>query len=233
MSRKRKKQKKSGKRPAKLKEFVRNFCTQNGLRIPSALLTKDEAFVRKASKHLIRKDVVIDLGAHVGMAATQFAHRAGRVYAFEPHPRIFQELAQAAKNYPRIIPINAAAAASDGHAQLFSDDDPRPWKHTEGSTLAEGKSNLTYSQSFDVETIDLARFIRELDTPVRMIKMDVEGFEYNLINALLDGDVMERIDMVHVEDHCDRVLGLAAERDKTLRRISDDGLSHKFDFEWP
>jgi FkbM family methyltransferase len=233
MSSQRKTKKWYDKQRAKSKELVRLFCTRNGLRIPSFLLTDDEAFVREASTHLTRKDVVIDLGAHVGMAAIQFSHRAGRVYAFEPHPRIFQELAQAANRYPRIIPINAAAAATDGNAQLFSDDDPRPWKHTEGSTLAEGKSNLTYSQSFEVETIDLARFIRELNTRVRMIKMDVEGLEYNLINALLDGDVMDRIDKIHIEDHCDRVTGLADERNRTLRRISDAGLSHKFDFAWP
>lgn len=233
MSSQRKTKKWYNKRREKLKELVRLFCTQNGLRIPSSLLTKDEAFVRKASRHLTRKDVVIDLGAHVGMAATQFAHRAGRVYAFEPHPRIFKELAKAARSYPRIIPINAAAAATDGHARLFSDDDPRPWKHTEGSTLAEGKSNLTYAQSFEVETINLARFIRELDTRIRMIKMDVEGLEYTLINVLLDGDVMNQIDMIHVEDHCDRVTGLADERDRTLRRINDAQLSHKFDFAWP
>lgn len=213
--------------------MLRNFCAENGLRIPSPMLTKDEAFVREASKHLTRQDVVIDLGAHVGMAATQFSHRAGRVYAFEPHPRIFEELARAAKRYPRIVPINAAAAIADGRAQLFSDDDPRPWKHTEGSTLAEGKSNLTYSQSFEVETVDLARFINELDTQVRMIKMDVEGYEYRLINALLDSEAIKRIDMIHVEDHCDRVAGLVDERDRTLRRIMNVGLSHKFDFEWP
>lgn len=212
---------------------LRALLTRFGLKLPRWLLTGDQAFVRDAARHLTRRDIVIDLGAHVGMAATQFAHSAGKVYAFEPHPEIFRELATAAKRYRRIVPVNAAAATSDGTATLFSDADPRPWKHTEGSTLAEGKSNLTYTSSFDVETIDLARFIRELGRPVRMIKMDVEGYEYRLINHLLDADAMALVDMVHVEDHCDRIAGLADERDATLARIAAAGLAHKFDFEWP
>lgn len=221
------------KRRKERRERARDFYFRNGLRIPARLLTKDEAFVRNASKNLTRNDIVVDLGAHVGMAAVQFSHRAGKVYALEPHPVIFKELEKASRHFPRIVPLNAAAAAEDGTAELFSDDDPRPWKHTEGSTLSSGKSNLSYTQFFTVETVDIARFISELGQPVRMIKMDVEGFEYQLINRLLDADVMDRIEMVHVEDHCDRVEGLPEQRDATLARIEAAGLSHKFDFEWP
>jgi FkbM family methyltransferase len=229
----RERNKRKKERQARIDATIRRFCTSFGLKIPQRLLTKDEAFVREAAKGLTRNDIVIDLGSHVGMAATQFSHTAGKVYAFEPHPQIFKELEAAARRYRRIVPINAAASTADGTASLFSDKDPRPWKHTEGSTLVEGKSNLTYRESYDVKTVDLARFIKELGQPVRMIKMDVEGYEYRLINHLLDADVMAQVKMIHVEDHCDRVQNLAEERDRTLARINAAGLSDKFDFEWP
>jgi len=37
---------------------------------------------------------------------------------------------------------------------------------------------------------------------------------------------------VNVEDHCDRIEGLAVERDATLKRIEAAGYGKKFDFTW-
>ena len=216
-----------------LKQIIRRTCRSYGLKIPQGMLKPDEAFVRNVAKTLTRDDVVIDLGAHVGMASTEFAHYAGKVYAFEPHPEIFRELKRRTLAYPRIKPLNIAASDEDGTAELFFDAHPDPKRFTEGSSLADNKSNLTYENSHKVETVRLSRFIRDLPTPVSLIKMDVEGLEYRLIDVLLDDEVMDRIGIVHVEDHCDRIETLVEHRDRVLARIEAAGLGHKFDFTWP
>jgi hypothetical protein len=38
--------------------------------------------------------------------------------------------------------------------------------------------------------------------------------------------------IVHVEDHCDRVVGLSEERDRTLARLDAMGLRSKFNLDW-
>ncbi len=214
-----------------LKRFTRRNMRALALRPPRWSLTKDERFLRDVASGLSPDDVVVDLGAHIGLAALEFGHFVGKVYAFEPHPVIFEQLRHNTRKMSNIVPLNKAVSDVPGTCTLYSDDADEGF--TEGSTLAMGKSNVSYDNSYQVETVNLADFIRDLGQPVRMIKMDIEGLEYRIINTLLDGDVMGLIGMVHVEDHCDRIDGLAAERDRVLARIDEMGLADKFDFEWP
>ncbi|MEM9523457.1 MAG: FkbM family methyltransferase [Pseudomonadota bacterium] len=215
-----------------LKQVARRALRRNGIRLPGFLLKEGEAHARKTAAARPGR-VVLDLGAHIGAASIEFSHHAERVYAFEPHPEIFEELRRNVRAYPNIVPLRQAANDADGMAELFFETPKKHKSFFEGSTLVGNKTNLSYAHKFTVETVDLARVIRDLDTPVGIVKMDVEGLEYRLINALLDGGVMERVDIVHVEDHCDRIPGLSDERDRTLARLEKLGYLDKFDFEWP
>lgn len=216
-----------------LRKIIRDRLFQRAIKVPRWLLTEEQKFLRDASSKLTRQDTVIDLGAHIGRASVEFSHRAGKVYAFEPNPHVFAELKRNVARYRNIVPLNKAASDTTGAAELFFEENPKPGRFSEAASLAEGKSNLNYSNSQTVETVNIADFIRDLDVPVRMIKMDVEGYEYKLITILLDGGVMNKIGTVHVEDHCDRIPSLSEERDKVLARIDAEGLTSKFDFEWP
>ena len=214
-----------------LKRRIRKTMRGLGFRPPKWALTDQERFVRGVAAGLRPEDVVIDLGAHVGFAAMEFAHYAGRVYAFEPHPIIFAELVRNTRRANNIVPVQKAVSDVAGQCNLYSDDAER--KFTDGSTLAMGKSNVSYANSYLVEAVNLADFIRDLDGPVRMIKMDVEGLEYQIIETLLDGGVMPQVNMVYVEDHCDRISGLSDQRARVEARIAEMGLAQKFDFAWP
>jgi len=216
-----------------LRQVIRSNLSKRGFRVPAAFLNKDQRFFRNTAQSLSRSDVVIDLGAHIGLASVEFSHTAGHVYAFEPISEIFTQLKRNVAPYQRITPIHKAASDKTGSATIFFDPAVKPGRHKQGATLAEGKSNVSYETSQQVDTVNIADFIRELDTDIKMIKMDIEGFEYRVINALLDGDVMDRIGIVNVEDHCDRIEGLAAERDATLKKIEAAGYNKKFDFTWP
>ena len=216
-----------------LRRSLGEYFERRGWPMPSFLLRRGERQIRRVAEGLSGADTVIDLGAHVGHVSIAFSRRARRVYAFEPHPEIFAELERNTAPYDNIVPVQAAAADADGTAMLYFDEvKSRSGKFTVGSSIALGKSNLTYVNGTEVRTIDLGRFIAELDGPVAMIKMDVEGYEYRLINALLDSGVMDRVGIVHVEDHCDRIEGLNQERTRTLARLDAMGLRGKFNLDW-
>ena len=214
-----------------LRARLLRWCRRNGVHPPQMLLEEDEKFARKVASRLTSNDVVIDLGAHVGIMSREFAHYAGKVYAFEPHPKAFAQLVKNTKNKKNIVPINKAAAGETGMAVLFSAP-TRDGKITESSSLSQEKTNISKEHSFSVETVALGDFINSLGTDVAMIKMDVEGAEYDIIDALLGSSAIDRVGVVYVEDHCDRIPGLDARRAASLARIRELGLEHKFDFTW-
>lgn len=203
-----------------------------GLRVPTMLLRDGDRFVRRVADTLGRGDTVIDLGAHVGRVAQEFAHRAGRVHAFEPHPDTFRELCRNTRNYPRVTPLNIAASDRTGTERLYFNR-PAAGRFTEGATLIRDKSNVADAAGLAVQTVRLAEFVAGLGTDIALIKMDVEGAEYRILADLVENSVMARIGKVWVEDHCDRIPGLAAERARVEARIDALGLADRFDFTWP
>lgn len=205
-----------------------------GLRVPVSLLREDEPFVRGVANRLTRKDTVLDIGAFRGMASTEFAQRAGRVFAYEPHPLLFAELLRNTRHYKRITAIDKAVATSTGtatfHLRPRSDGSP-----SDGSTLVGNKSNVDYDavERVSVETVSLADAVRATGGPVRLVKMDVEGSEYEILSAFVESDAVTEVGLVYVEDHCDRVPGLADQRARVEARIAALGLQDRFDFGWP
>lgn len=214
-----------------LRRAARRMFRDLGIAVPDSLLREDEPFMRRVASGLSREDVVLDLGAHLGKASIEFSHHAGVVHAFEPHPDIYAQLCHNVRRYPRIRPVNMAASDKTGRARLFVES--HGGKPFEGATLIDGKSNVTYETAVDVETVALGDFVLGLGRDVALIKMDIEGAEYRVIAALIETLAMARIGKIWVEDHCDRVAGLAAERDRVLARIEALGLGGKFDFGWP
>ncbi|MEL6100628.1 MAG: FkbM family methyltransferase [Pseudomonadota bacterium] len=216
----------------KLSAYFGNKLRDRGVRVPRFMLIRKEPFLRGVADTLTKDDVVIDLGAHIGAASVEFAHNAAKVYAFEPHPEIFEQLRHAVRNYPNIEPINAAISTKAGKAKLFFEP-PKDKKQFEGSTLIEGKSNVSYDNAFEVDTVSLADFVQGLGKRVRMIKMDIEGAEYRVISGLLETEAVHLIDKIWVEPHEDRIPELKAERAAVEKRIAELDLTDKFDFNWP
>lgn len=212
----------------KARSLLRNW----GIFLPAGLLLDDEPFIRSVARHLQRKDLVLDLGAHIGRASIEFSHFAGAVHSFEPHPEIFKELRHNTRNYHRVKAINKAVSDVTGQMKLYFEP-PKPGKFYEGSSLVTTKSNLSYENAFDVETVALAEYVEGLGKPVRMIKMDIEGAEYQVLSALIETPAIGQIEKIYVEDHCDRVAGLSDMRDRCVARIEALGLTNRFDFTWP
>jgi len=215
-----------------LRTALRTRLRIAGLRIPDMLLRDDEAFMRRVARTLTREDVVLDLGAHIGAASIEFSHFAGKVYAFEPHPEIFKTLARNTARYPRIEVQQTAVSDATGRAQLYFER-PKGDKLFEGSTLISSKENLSYAHAFSVDTVSLSDVIRGLDADIALIKMDVEGAEYRILSAFLETPEIHRVRKVYVEDHCDRVPGLADERAAVEVRAKDLGVLDRLDFTWP
>lgn len=133
----------------------------------------DELFLRR---YLRAGNVYIDVGANIGalaIAAAITVGRSGRVFAFEPHPKVFRYLQGNTKlnALTNIALVNVAIGASGG-AIRFSDH------HNDDQNAIVDKAGI----EVPISTLD--KELEPLTAPIDLLKIDVEGYEkYVLLGA--------------------------------------------------
>jgi FkbM family methyltransferase len=121
-------------------------------------------------------DVVVDVGANVGVFAVRSAMRGATVRAYEPHPGTFGYLVRNAKRR-RIECHQAAVMPEAGTTRLFLDPD----YDTRHSTLGhEQRTGVELRDYVEVPTVTLADAIGD---GCDLLKVDCEGVEFDLLSA--------------------------------------------------
>lgn len=217
----------------KLSERLRLYASK-----PSAVLTSARSVVFRLTKlrpilaGLRPGDRVVDCGANVGDYAALFADRGATVYAFEPHPVAFECLSRRFAGDARVVCMNKAVGLRPGSVKLYlglaDPDDPR--LHSQSASLLPQKRNVDPGNAVDVEAVSLAEFLESLGGPVALLKMDVEGAEYDLLEDLMDRGLHRGIRRIVVETHQD-IPGVLPRHEALLRRVRDGGLRN-IDLGW-
>lgn len=148
-------------------------------------------------------DLCIDLGANVGSITQQIAGTGAHVIAFEPDPDTFAMLETNVGIGSNITLYQKAAGHKQERLLLkrskrLQEDFER---FSEASSLVREDSSMDAANSVEVDVIDFPAFAASLDRDIRLIKMDIEGAEWDLLEALLEHPVLKRIDCIFVETH--------------------------------
>lgn len=166
----------------------------------------------------------IDLGANVGDYTRMMASVAKQVIAFEPDPWTFDVLQANVADLQNVRLEKVAAGTHEGRVLLyrhvrFQDD---PVLHSGSSSLISSKTNVAEQEAVEVRQIDFIAYLERLNEDIGTLKMDIEGAEVDLLEALLDRpEIMKRIDYIFVETHEARIPGHEP-RVKSLRdRVRD------------
>lgn len=169
-----------------------------------------EAF-ENAAAALTPSDIAIDCGANVGKFTRVLAQTGAKVFAFEPNPIAFAELQRNVADLPNVTLFNTATTTEPGTVRLYMHKRAArdPLLHSVSSSLLATKSNVNPKDYSDVDATVLSDFIAQLEQPVKLLKMDVEGAEVGLLNQILDRGLQNRIIMGFVEVHDRRVPELA------------------------
>jgi FkbM family methyltransferase len=122
--------------------------------------------------------LILDCGAYIGVSVLNFKRQfpEAKILAFEPDPHVVPVLRGNLKrnNATDVEIVEAAVWTRDGEANFFSEG-------ADGSKLTSvrgaSRSRLV------VRTVDFKRFLSD---PVDLIKMNVEGSEYEVIPHLGD-----------------------------------------------
>lgn len=180
-------------------------------------------------------DIVIDLGANIGMATSIFESRGSTVYAIEPNPHAFRRLERKFGKNSQVFPIEAAAVIDDTEfVSLFMHNNSAssPLKYSTGSSLMDNKPNVDSNSFISVRGLNLVSLIQSLGK-IKILKMDVEGYETKLVPAIITSGAISNIDYVFVETHEEKWANLVADTAymKSLALSSSD--REKFFFNWP
>ena len=179
-------------------------------------------------------DVAIDAGANVGVVTAVLAANGATVHAFEPDPTAFAKLQEACTGLPNVHLHQKAVLDCAAEVGLFRhlNHEIDPVRFSQGSSLISDKGNVDDRHGLAVEAIDLATFIEGLGQTVKVLKMDIEGSEYRVMERLLDSGMIDRVERIFVETHARRIPSLR-EADRKLReRIRNEGHEKRVDFNW-
>lgn len=118
-------------------------------------------------------DVVIDVGANVGEVSIIFSQRAGatgRVFAFEPHPRIYQYLLGnlALNRCGNVTTANLAVGAAPGVVRMSND------KHDDMNRIVDDGAIEVACTTLDAQVPA---------QPIAFLKIDVEGSELRVLEG--------------------------------------------------
>jgi FkbM family methyltransferase len=137
---------------------------------------------------------VLDVGAHVGSFALWTCERApdAHVISVEPEPRNFSDLASnITRNHlrDRVEVVNAALGSEPGTVTLHV-----PMNRESGSALATG------GDSVEAIVISLPELMDRFDGPPDLLKLDCEGAEWAVLDAL-DAETWAKISRLVLECH--------------------------------
>jgi FkbM family methyltransferase len=165
--------------------------------------------------------VVFDVGGFQGNWAADMHERYGaRVHVFEPHPRFCQQIRDRFQGEPEIVLHDFALGSAEGTLTLSDDGDASSSFRKASATVA-GR----------VEPV--ATFFAHEDIPViDVMKMNIEGGEYDLLPALLDAGILPRIKVLQVQFHLFEAADIARRDAIRARLAQTHDCDWSYDFVW-
>jgi FkbM family methyltransferase len=178
-------------------------------------------------------DICIDLGANVGLVSEVFLSRGAEVYAFEPHPDAFIKLLEIKKKYKKFTPLNRAAGISEGKMNLYlhTSHHFNPVKFSTGSSLIDSKPNVG-REFIECEAVNFAEFLSPFPR-IRILKIDIEGYEVELMPHLIDMGALKNIDHIFVETHEKKWPELTKRTAEMRQLVSESSCSKQIRWDWP
>jgi FkbM family methyltransferase len=138
------------------------------------------------------RSVVLDVGAYSGDWSEQISQRYGStIFAFEPDPTAFPKLVERLASHRNTRALSYGLGSRDHVASLAL---AGPGSSIYGASGAFG--------SAEVQIRDVASVLDELGVDrVDLIKVNIEGGEYDLFDRLIETSWLHRMRLVSVQFH--------------------------------
>ena len=142
--------------------------------------------------------LILDCGAHVGLASAYFARRypGARVVAIEPHPGNYEVLARNAEGLANVTPVHGAVAAEPGEVEIVDPDAPT-WM-TRVRPVSSGEPGEGHPTATAYSIAELAERYGD-GGGIDILKLDVEGAELGILRR--SGEWIDSVGVLLIELH--------------------------------
>jgi hypothetical protein len=106
------------------------------------------------------------------------------------------------------------------------------WDAIDSTVASSFNVDSTERITSDVKCIALSDFIVSLQRPIKLVKMDIEGSEIEVLNSLLDSNAIDCVELTVVETHEKQRPALADATFALRQRIKERGLDTKIRLDW-
>ena len=124
--------------------------------------------------------IIIDAGAHVGMATLYFKklYPAAKIWAVEPHPLNLELLQKnISDNHLTDVTVIGSALTDHQGTVAFHADTEFEW-FSSASVHAHAWNGLQKTEEFRVPATTLSDVIEAINEPIDLLKLDIEGSEF-------------------------------------------------------
>mgnify|MGYP001583782647 CR=1 FL=1 len=182
--------------------IIQNEKVNNGKKIELKACISQEIISQQATEIFFHEHykpdkkgkVCLDIGANIGLASLYLKDYAEEIHAIEPSYECYQCLVENTKDYNiKTYPI--AIGTANEKRKLFGKEDEPP------QTFYNNIFN-NYTYNIDVESLTIDRFMDENNiNHVDIMKIDVEGAEYEIFMSPGFEKVADKIDFIIGEAH--------------------------------
>lgn len=152
-----------------------------------------DKYLRLDYPSLNESSIVFDLGGYLGDFASDISKKYNcQVYVFEPHPEYFSHCVDRFSGIPNIKVFNYGLSDSEGFFQLSDKGD--------GSSF----ENPKHSNGLGVKCLvkDILVVLDDLCiTRIDLMKVNIEGGEYPLLDHLLKNEKQNIVDQYQIQFH--------------------------------
>lgn len=165
-------------------------------------ILKDEIFNQEIYKTDFNTDtsVIFDLGSHIGLSILYFKmnYPNAKIIGFEPNPNVFPLLEENIYcNNIQDVELHNIALGNTKEIREFHIDNQYDAFSTSGfkPNAWNGEQSTT---SISVKTEKLSKYV---NTPIDLVKMDIEGAEKEVLTELEQSDKLRYIKNIIIECH--------------------------------
>ncbi|MEQ9639379.1 MAG: FkbM family methyltransferase [Alphaproteobacteria bacterium] len=174
-------------------------------------------------------DTVLDFGANVGRITSCLLSLELKVHAYEPDSRCVEMIRRRFSLYggKRLQLHHCAVSHEDGEVTLNYGT-----LTTESNSIVPGRSGAGGHAGGEVtEAVDIRRILREHDY-VPLVKMDIEGAEYEVLDAMLEPEMIDRFGVCLVEVHANKIPSLKPAHAALVEKIEKLGVGDRILLTW-
>ena len=147
------------------------------------------------------KLIIIDGGAHKGVFSDVALACGATCHAFEPNLYLCAFLRNLYKNNPNFILHEAAIGTKDEKTTFYDMDNNIV---SDGASIVQIQTGYKQSAGYEVQVIDFCAFLKTLIAEhgkIHFVKLDIEGAEFDVLDAILEENLFTHIDYLMVETH--------------------------------